>query len=145
MAESGIPLILREGLVNTAEVRAAIELVQAAPERRHIATSLFDAQCRAIAATAGARDVANLRVVVPNRLGQRAYSTPPDLILSLAVPTATMAAAWPLNDLGWLAPMLIGDWAKITLLCSPEVAEYHPVVRHLRSIRSGELPENSTR
>ncbi len=136
MPESGIPLVLREGLVNTAEAKAVIELARAAPERRYIATSLFDAQCRAIAATAAAAGVENLRVALPDRSGQRAHSSPPDLILSLAVPTAAMAVGWPLSDLGWLAPMLIGNWAQITILCAPEVAEYHPVVRHLGSVRS---------
>jgi hypothetical protein len=133
MPQTGIPLVLREGLVNSAEAQAVIELCRATPERRHVATSVFDAQCRAIAATAAAVGVENLRVTVPTRLGQRAYSTPPDLILSIAVPTATMAAGWPLSDLGWLAPMLIGNWAQITIFCAPEVAEYHPVIRHLGS------------
>jgi hypothetical protein len=136
MPQTGIPLVLREGLVNTAEVRAVIELARATRERRHVATSLFDAQCRAIAATAAAARVENLRVALPIRLGQREYSSPPDLILSIAVPTATMATSWPLSDLGWLAPMLIGNWAQITIVCAPEVAGYHPVIRHLGSLRS---------
>jgi hypothetical protein len=116
MPESGLPLALREGLTNVAEARAATELALTAPEREYVVTSLFAAQCRTIAAMAAEANLHNVRVILPDRLGQRTYSRPPNLILSLAVPTAAMGAGWPLSDLEQIGPMLIGDWTHITIV-----------------------------
>jgi hypothetical protein len=131
--EASIPLVLREGLVNDAEAQTAVRLARATPNLRHIATSVCDAQCRAIAKRASESGIDNLRIVLPERLGRRPFSNPPHLIVSLAVPNIAMASGWPLSDLGWVVPLLIGDWARITILCAPDIYRFHPVVRHLVS------------
>jgi hypothetical protein len=128
---SSLPLTLSEGLINQSEAVVAVDIAASTPERRFIITSPFVAQCRAIAKVVANRRLDNIRVTLPEKLGHRRIQPAPHLIVSLAATDAATAATWPLNDLGQLAPLLIGDWSGITILCAPALFQHHPVIRHL--------------
>jgi hypothetical protein len=130
LPEARAPLTLREGLANAAEAAAAVEIVRAGQHGSSVATSPFVAQCRELAEAAAKLRVSNLRVVVPERLGQKKFSKNVHLILSFAATRPEDVAGWPFADLGRLLPLFVGEWAGITVVCSPAMAR-HPVLRSL--------------
>src|SRR5262249_49240940 len=132
--QSALPSALSEGLTNVAEATAAVGIAKSAPDKRFIITSPFAAQCRCIASVAAEEAVENVRGGLPEKLGQRRVQPSPHLILSIAATDTATAASWPLNDLGQLAPLLIGDWSHITVLCAPALMRHHPLIRHLTKV-----------
>jgi hypothetical protein len=122
---------LTEGLANSAEASAVLDYVASNPTKRFVVTSPFTSQCRTVAKAAAERNLDNVRVVVPEKVGHRRIQPPAQLLVTMAATDPITTTAWPLSDLGRLAPLFVGDWAGITVFCSPIVAEHHPVIRHL--------------
>lgn len=126
--EDGAPHALREGLGNAAEAEFVAEFVAADPYGSYVATSPFSAQCRLLAQAAGVRALANFRIVVPERLGQKIFSTPPHLLVSLAAADPERVESWPFTDVRTLLNLLGGPWQAIHIFCTRPMSE-HPVVR----------------
>jgi hypothetical protein len=125
------PLSLREGLANEVEALAAVSHAKARPLDRFIATSPFAAQCRTIAVAARAARLDNLRVILPERVTWKAQAERNDLLLSLSVTRIEDVARWPYTHPGHMLPLLVGDWQRIDLFCSPAMSE-HPLVSAIR-------------
>jgi hypothetical protein len=121
------PLSLREGLANFQEAVAVVSHAKAHTTLRFVATSPFTAQCRAIAAAAHSEGLENLRVLVPERVTWKPQADRLDLLLSLAVTGVEGVAQWPYTHPGHLLPLLVGDWRRIDVFCSPAMVE-HPLI-----------------
>jgi hypothetical protein len=128
--QSALPSALSEGLTNVAEANAVIKIAVDAAEERFIITSPFAAQCRCIASMIAEKRIENVQILSPDKLGHRRIQPPRRLIVSMAASDTATAACWPLNDLGQLTPLFIGNWSLITIVCTPAIMEHHPLVRH---------------
>jgi hypothetical protein len=124
------PLSLREGLTNVEEAAALVAHASAHPDQRFVATSPFAAQCRTVAAEASAAKIENLRVHLPERVPWKAQAERSVLLVSLAVTDSEGVAHWPYNHPGNMLPLLVGNWQRIEVFCSPAMAE-HPIVSAL--------------
>ena len=131
--ESLLPLAVSEGFSNSSEATAVIEIAAAHPYRRFVVTSPYRAQCHLIAEGIYARNLTNTRVRFSERLGHRAVQPDTDLIVSLVATDRQSTSGWPLNELGRLVPLFVGEWAKIHVVCSGFVSEHHPLVRQPRT------------
>jgi hypothetical protein len=126
--EDAAPLVLREGLANEAEAAEIAAFATAKPNERFVATSPFTGQCRALAKAATKQKLDNLRVVSPERLGQKVFGREITLLVSLAATEPQQVAGWPFNDVSRLVPIFVGEWAAIHVFCSPAMSD-HPFTR----------------
>jgi len=126
--EDAAPLVVREGLVNKTEAAEIAAFAAARPNERFVATSPFTGQCRAIAKAVTQQKLENLRVVSPERLGQKVFGREITLLISLAATEPHQVAGWPFNDVSRLMPIFVGEWAEIHVFCSPSMSG-HPFIR----------------
>lgn len=123
--ESAAPLVLREGLANEVEATEIATFAASRPNERFVATSPFTGQCRVLARMA---NLENLRVVSPERLGQKIFGREITLLVSLAATESQQVAGWPFNDVSRLIPIFVGEWNAIHVFCSSEMSG-HPFIK----------------
>jgi hypothetical protein len=126
--ENAAPLIVREGLANEVEATEIAAFAASRPTERFVATSPFTGQCRVLARAASKKKLENLRVVSPERLGQKVFGREITLLVSLAATESQQVSGWPFNDISRLIPIFVGEWTAIDIFCSAEMND-HPFVR----------------
>jgi hypothetical protein len=126
--ETTAPLVVREGLANEIEAAEIASFAAGRPNERFVATSPFTGQCRMLARAAASKGLDNLRVVSPERLGQKVFNREISLIVSLAATEAQQVAGWPFSDVSRLVPIFVGDWNTVHVFCSREMRS-HPFIQ----------------